>query len=75
MKSVWDYSLETEALRLIHCARQMVVGFYRINNCVVLPYTLKVNNDLTVTFPDLRFQEIPAFWEKVKKIDNINKKH
>ena len=69
MKSVWGYSLETEALRLIHCARQMVVGFYRINNFIVLPYTPKVNNDLTVTFPDLRFQEIPAFWEKVKKID------
>lgn len=69
MKTVWEYSLETEALRLIHCARQMAVGFYRVNNFIVLPYTPKVNNDLTVTFPDLRYNEIPAFWEKVRKID------
>lgn len=69
MKTVWEYSLETEALRLIHCARQMAVGFYRVNNFIVLPYTPKVNNDLTVTFPDLPYHEITAFWEKVKKID------
>lgn len=69
MKTVWEYSIETEAERLIHCAHQMAIGFYRVNNFIVLPYTPKVKNSLIVNFPDLPYNKIPRFWEKVKKLN------
>jgi len=64
----WEYSLESEAERLAHCAYGMITGFYRVNNFIVLPYSPKVKNSLTVTFPDLPFNKIPRFWEKSKKV-------
>ncbi len=69
IKTVWEYSMETEARRLLHCAHQIVAGFYRVNNFKVLPYPAKIENSLTVTFPDLPYIQIPRFWEQVKKID------
>ena len=69
MIAVWKYSLETEAQRLLHCAYQMAVGFYRVNNFIILPYTPKTKNALIVTFPDLPYNTIPRFWDRVKKIN------
>jgi len=69
MIAVWKYSLETEAQRLLHCAHQIVIGFYRVNNFIVLPYTPKAGNALIVTFPDLPYNTIPRFWDRVKKIN------
>lgn len=69
VKTEWVYSTETETKRLLHCARQIAVGFYRINNFIVLPYSPKVKNQLIVTFPDLQYTRIPRFWEKVKHLD------
>lgn len=70
-KTVWEYSLETEAKRLLHCAHQMTVGFYRVNNFKVLPFPIEKKNALAVSFPDLNYISIPRFWENVRKI-NIN---
>ena len=53
VKTVWEYSIKTEAERLLHCAHQMAVGFYRVNNFIVLPYTPKIGGAHIVTFPDL----------------------
>ena len=69
MKTVWEYSIETEANRLIQCAHQIVVGFYKTNNFIVLPYNSTVNNVNTVTFPNLSFNKISRFWEQSKKAD------
>lgn len=72
METVWKCSSETEAERLIHCAHQIVVRFYRVNNFIVLPYNPGVNNANIVTFPDLPYNKIPRFWEKVKRVDVTN---
>lgn len=66
MKTVWDYSIESEAKRLIHCAHQIANGFYRVNNFIVLPYPKTKNNLFTVSFPDLTYSKIKRFWEKAK---------
>jgi hypothetical protein len=74
MKSltVWKYSIKTEAERLLHCAHQVSIGFFRANNFIVLPYTPKTSAMNTVTFPDIPYKQIPRFWERVKGIDVIN---
>jgi len=72
VKTTWEYSLETEATRLIHCAHQMAVGFYHVNNFIVLPYNSRSNNALTATFPNLPYRIIPRFWEKAKRVNTYD---
>lgn len=72
MVTKWEYSLKTEAERLLHCARQIAVGFYKVNNFVVLPYGIKDQGINTVTFPDLPYNTIQRFWKKVSFIDIVN---
>ena len=72
MKTFWEYSLEIEAKRVLHCAHQMVVGFYRINNFYVLPLNSNNYSSNVVLFPDLPCTKIPRFWEKTKRIDITN---
>ncbi|KKP47596.1 MAG: hypothetical protein UR39_C0003G0001, partial [Candidatus Woesebacteria bacterium GW2011_GWA1_33_30] len=67
--STWEYSIKTEAERLIHCAHQIIVGFYKTNNFIVLPYNPNILNAHVVTFPDLPYTKISRFWEQVKKVD------
>ena len=71
MKISWEYSLESEARRIVHTAHQIAVGFYRINGFFVLPYdsnSRDVSSNL-VYFPDLPYYKISRFWEKMKRID------
>ncbi len=65
----WEYSIESEANRLIHCAHQIIVGFYKTNNFIVLPYNPNINSVNMVTFPLLPYNKIPRFWEQTKKTD------
>ncbi|MEK7169050.1 MAG: hypothetical protein AAB778_03495, partial [Patescibacteria group bacterium] len=67
MKTVWEYSIESEANRLIQCAYQIIIGFYKTNNFIVLPYNPNVNTANVVTFPLLPYTKIPRFWEQAKK--------
>src|SRR3989344_7628589 len=67
--STWEYSTKTEGLRLIHCAHQIIVGFYKTNNFIVLPHNPNILNTHVVTFPDLPYTKITRFWEQVKKVD------
>lgn len=69
MLTKWQYLLETEAERLIHTAHNMVNGFYKTNNFIVLPYQIKDLRAYLVTLPDLDYQSIPRFWEKVSKVN------
>ncbi|EKD57631.1 MAG: hypothetical protein ACD_57C00206G0005 [uncultured bacterium] len=68
----WEYSLETEALRVLHTAHQIAVGFYKVNNFIVLPYDPDYKDQSIVTFPDLAYYKIPRFWEKVRRVDIRN---
>ena len=63
VKTVWENSSKSEAERLLHCAHQMAVGFYRVNNFIVLPYTPKIDNVHIVTFPDFPYNTISIFFE------------
>lgn len=67
--STWEYSAKSESERLLHSAHQIAVGFYHVNNFIVLPYTSKLKNVNLVTFPDLPFVKIKRFWDEVKKVD------
>lgn len=71
MKNVttWVYSIKTDAKRILHCAHQMAVGFYKINNFIVLPNFQATNSSNIVIFPKIRYQDVPKFWHKVTKID------
>ncbi|MEK9209046.1 MAG: helix-turn-helix domain-containing protein [Patescibacteria group bacterium] len=74
MKSItnWEYSIESEANRLVQCAYQIAVGFYKTNNFIVLPYNPNIKTANVVTFPDLSFTKIPRFWEQAKKAEVKN---
>lgn len=69
IKTVWKYSVKTEAERLIHTAHQITVGFYRVNNFIVLPFNPNSQTSHTVTFPDLPYHQIPRFWKQVKRLN------
>ncbi|MBI4225853.1 helix-turn-helix domain-containing protein [Candidatus Roizmanbacteria bacterium] len=71
MKTEWVWSLESEAQRIVHTAKQMSTGFYQSQGFLVLPQQyLKLNKDIVV-FPDLKVESISIFWSKVGKA-NIN---
>lgn len=71
MKSLttWEFSLDTETERILHTAHQISVGFYKLNNFIVLPKLSKTLNANLVAFPDLKYKSIPKFWGKATKID------
>lgn len=69
MLTTWEYSAKTEAERLIQTAHQIIIGFYKTNNFLVLPYLSTIKNVNIVTFPDLAYNTIPRFWEQAKKTE------
>lgn len=69
MKTVWEYSLQTEALRLLHSAHQIAVGFYKLNGFTPLPSLKNLKSDRVVSFPALPYSTIPRFWDQARKID------
>lgn len=71
MKSLtnWKYSIDTEVDRIIHCAHQIAVGFYKINNFIVLPKYHGPNSANIVIFPNYKYHEITKFWSNVAKVD------
>jgi hypothetical protein len=71
IESVWDWSLETEALRVLKCAQQIAVGFFRANNFYLQPYQEKNSGSIAVLFPDLPYHTILKFWDRVKKIKDV----
>jgi len=69
MLTKWEYSVDTEAYRLIHVAHNIANGFFKTNNFIVLPYNPNTQNANIVTFPDLPYNSIPRFWNTVKIIE------
>ena len=73
IKTVWEWSAETEAKRLIHTAHNIADGFFRVNNFFVVPYRREVSQtSQTVPFPELPYRTIPRFWDRVKRTDIKN---
>jgi hypothetical protein len=71
MQTTWEYSLKTEADRLLHATRQIASGFYKANGFFVLPHGTKedIYSQPVVTLPDLPYLTIPRFWEQSSRID------
>src|SRR3990167_8431261 len=70
INTTWEYSLDTEAERILHIAHQMSAGFFRVNNFYVLPLHYKTTQQASfVKFPDLPFNTIPRFWKKAKQLN------
>ena len=69
MKTAWEYSPRTEALRLLHNAHQISTGFFRTNGFVVLPLNHPSKGDQIVYPPDLPYLSVPRFWEKASRIN------
>ncbi len=65
----WDYSLETEAKRLLHTAHQLAIYFYQTNGFIVLPQATRPLPDQAVVFPELPYHTIPRFFQRAKKIN------
>lgn len=73
IKTIWEWSLESEAKQIIHCAHQIVTGFFRYNNFFLTPWKPGDDqNPMTVPFPSLPYQTIPRFWKRVKRVDIRN---
>ena len=68
VKTVWEYSLDREAQRLIHITSQIANGFFKINGFYPVPYPAAPPHFVKVSLPDLPYLTIPRFWEKVAKI-------
>lgn len=74
IETVWEYSLKTEAQRVLHAAHQMVVGFYRVNNFYVIPLGSKSKySSSIVKFPHLPYSQIHRFWEKTRTTVNVDR--
>ena len=69
MKTVWEYSPETEAARILHAARQTAVGFYKTKGFAILPYGSALHGKNLVFLPGLPYLSIPRFWEKAARIN------
>lgn len=66
---MWEYSLENEAMKVVHDAHYVVTGFSKINNFVVLPYGDLDASSSVDWFPDIPVAKIPRFWERAKHVD------
>jgi len=70
VKTVWEWSIESEAKRLIHAAHSIANGFFRTNNFFLVQWKPgDIFSPITMPFPDLPYQTIPRFWDRVKRVD------
>ncbi|OGK17598.1 hypothetical protein A2774_04800 [Candidatus Roizmanbacteria bacterium RIFCSPHIGHO2_01_FULL_39_12c] len=71
MKTRWEWSVETEAQRLIFIARNIATGFYERNSFLVLPPKYLKKSSEIIVFPEIEVGKIDKFWTRVKsaKID------
>lgn len=65
MKIVWNYSKESEAVRILAASYHVRTRFYQKKNFCVLPYLVKKNSRV-IHLPDLEYSFITAYWERVK---------
>jgi len=68
METVWEYSPELEAKRLLHNAHQIATGFYKLNGFIVLPHPAPAADNI-VSLPKLPYLSIPRFWDQAARLD------
>lgn len=64
-ETVWEYSSESEAKRVVFVAQMIQSYFYQIKGFLVLP-TIVTNSVNTICFPNLSIVHHPYFWESIK---------
>lgn len=72
IKTIWEYSLDLESLRVIEVAHEIVTGFFKKQHFPILPYSKEIVDPQSIIFPSLQYKKIPCFWDKVKKIEYEN---
>ena len=70
-KTIWNYSPETEADRLIHTTANTYNRFYLKNGFLVLPRLIE-GSAVIIYLPDLNFQKYPSFIKSVSRISLTN---
>lgn len=68
IQTKFEWKLEYEADRISYLARKIKEGFYQKNRFAILP-ELDNSGDSYVVFPDLEYNSIPQFWDKVYDYD------
>ncbi len=74
MKTIWNYSLQTEAERILPVAHHIRTRFYQKKHFFVLPHIVK-RNSRVICFPDLKYDKVPDFWERVVSRENCLQIH
>lgn len=69
MKTIWNYSLQTEAERILPAAHHIRTRFYQKKHFFVLPHIVEKNSKV-ICFPNLDYLSIPNFWERVAVREN-----
>jgi len=69
IKTIWEYSLNLEVLRVIEVAYEIVTGFFKKQHFPILPYSKEIIDPQSIIFPNLQYKRIVNFWKKVKKIE------
>lgn len=73
IKTEWDYSTISEAMRIVLTSELIAKGFYKINNYPVLPFdkTKKLKHG-HIKFINLDYKKIPNYWARCTKntLDN-----
>lgn len=70
MNTSWEWSLETEANRILQTARNIGNGFYHANNFPVLEWKENIRLlSQAVYLPKINYSTLPRFWHKASKYD------
>jgi len=70
VSTTWNYSVETEADRLIQCTANAFNRFYLKNGFLVLPQIQSNDSGCSIVYlPDLNYTSYPTFIKKVRKIN------
>lgn len=71
MKTIWDWSLATEAERIINTAQGIGSGFFHLHHFYPLPWDHNVSYlHQGVYLPQLTFSSLPDFWHRSLKFDS-----
>jgi len=73
MKTIWEWSLVTEAERIINTAQGIGNGFFHLHHFYALPWDPKISYlHQGVYLPPLSYSTLPDFWHQCLKYDNKN---
>ena len=67
--TTWEYSVATEASRILQITHQTYVGFYKSHGFYVLPKNIKSKVQNIIILPKFEYHSIPKFWKRVAKIN------